>query len=120
MLLESIEAGLEHRGEAMRYAMRFGRGIDVATADRFVGMYVNELTCDYGDEGRRAVAELLGRGEAIGAFPEPVGSTTFVDALSYARAASGAKPAVPRRAFSPLRSRLPSCRPSRRCLPDCR
>ena len=35
-------------------------------------MYVNELTCDYGDEGRAAVAELLRRGEAIGAFPEPV------------------------------------------------
>ena len=52
--------------------MRFGRGIDQATADRFVGMYVNELTCDYGDEGRRAVEELLRRGDAIGAFPEPV------------------------------------------------
>src|SRR5215210_2074449 len=72
VLLESIEAGLANRREAMRYAMRFGRGIDTATADRFVGMYVNELTCDYGDEGRRAVAELLRRGEEIGAFPEPV------------------------------------------------
>ena len=72
VLLDSIQAGLANRREAMRYAMRFGRGIDVATADRFVGMYVNELTCDYGDEGRRAVAELLGRGDAIGAFPEPV------------------------------------------------
>jgi 1,4-dihydroxy-6-naphthoate synthase len=56
----------------MRYAMRFGRGIDPATADRFVAMYVNELTTDYGDEGRRAVEELLRRGDAIGAFPEPV------------------------------------------------
>ena len=37
----------------MRYAMRFGRGLDDELADRFVGMYVNELTCDYGDEGRR-------------------------------------------------------------------
>ena len=72
VLLESIEAGLANRREAMRYAMRFGRGIDAATADRFVGMYVNELTCDYGDEGRRAVEELLRRGEALGAFPEPV------------------------------------------------
>ena len=68
----SIQAGLANRREAMRYAMRFGRGIDVKTADRFVEMYVNELTCDYGDEGRRAVAELLSRGDAIGAFPEPV------------------------------------------------
>jgi 1,4-dihydroxy-6-naphthoate synthase len=72
VLLESIQAGLANRREAMRYAMRFGRGIDRDTADRFVAMYVNELTCDYGDEGRRAVEELLRRGEAIGAFPEPV------------------------------------------------
>ena len=72
VLLDSIKAGLDNRREAMRYAMRFGRGIDVATADRFVDMYVNELTCDYGDEGRKAVEELLRRGDAIGAFPEPV------------------------------------------------
>jgi 1,4-dihydroxy-6-naphthoate synthase len=72
VLLASIRAGLQNRPEAMRYAMRFGRGIDLALADRFVGMYVNELTCDYGDEGRQAVEELLRRGEEIGAFPEPV------------------------------------------------
>ena len=72
VLLDSIQAGLANRREAMRYAMRFGRGIDPATADRFVGMYVNELTCDYGDEGRKAVEELLRRGDAIGAFPEPI------------------------------------------------
>ena len=72
VLLDSIQAGLANRREAMRYAMRFGRGIDAATNERFVDMYVNELTCDYGDEGRRAVEELLRRGEAIGAFPEPV------------------------------------------------
>ena len=69
VLLDSIQAGLANRREAMRYAMRFGRGIDAATADQFVGMYVNEMTCDYGDEGRRAVEELLRRGDAIGAFP---------------------------------------------------
>ncbi len=72
VLLASIRAGLANRQEAMRYAMRFGRGIDLALADRFVGMYVNELTCDYGEEGRQAVQELLRRGDAIGAFPEPV------------------------------------------------
>src|SRR5215208_842609 len=72
VLLDSIRTGLENRREAMRYAMRFGRGIDAATNERFVDMYVNELTCDYGDEGRKAVEELLRRGEAIGAFPEPV------------------------------------------------
>ena len=72
VLLDSINAGLANRTEAMRYAMRFGRGIDSETADKFVGMYVNELTCDYGDEGRKAVEELLRRGDEIGAFPEPV------------------------------------------------
>jgi 1,4-dihydroxy-6-naphthoate synthase len=72
VLRDSIRAGLEHREEAMRYALRFGRGLDTALADRFVGMYVNELTEDYGEEGRRAVRELLRRGEAIGAFREPV------------------------------------------------
>jgi len=72
VLLASIRAGLRNRDQALRYAMRFGRGIDFALADRFVGMYVNELTCDYGEEGRQAVEELLRRGEAIGAFPDPV------------------------------------------------
>jgi 1,4-dihydroxy-6-naphthoate synthase len=72
VLLDSIQTGLANRREASRYAMRFGRGIDQKTTERFIDMYVNELTCDYGDEGRRAVEELLRRGEAIGAFPEPV------------------------------------------------
>src|SRR5918994_1175237 len=72
VLRASIQAGLDNRYEAMRYALRFGRGLDDELADRFVGMYVNELTCDYGEEGRRAVEELLRRAEAIGAFPEPV------------------------------------------------
>ena len=56
----------------MTHAMRFGRGLDAGLADRFVGMYVNELTCDYGDEGRDAVRELLRRGEQIGVYREPV------------------------------------------------
>jgi 1,4-dihydroxy-6-naphthoate synthase len=72
VLRDSIQAGLDNRAEAMEYALRFGRGLDGELADRFVGMYVNELTCDYGQEGRQAVAELLRRGEAIGAFREPV------------------------------------------------
>jgi len=61
VLGEAIRAGLEHRDEALAYAERFGRGIDRDTADRFVAMYVNELTTDYGDRGRRAVEELLRR-----------------------------------------------------------
>jgi 1,4-dihydroxy-6-naphthoate synthase len=72
VLRESIRAGLEHREEAMQYAMRFGRGIDEGLADRFVGMYVNELTEDYGDEGRAAVTELLSRAEAVGFYDRPV------------------------------------------------
>ena len=72
VLRESIRAGLENREEAMQYAMRFGRGLDEGLADRFVGMYVNELTEDYGDEGRKAVEELLGRAAAIGFYERPV------------------------------------------------
>ena len=61
MLSEAIRTGLDHRDEALAYAERFGRGIDRETADRFVAMYVNELTSDYGELGRRAVDELLRR-----------------------------------------------------------
>jgi 1,4-dihydroxy-6-naphthoate synthase len=72
VLRDAIQCGLDHRAEALEYALQFGRGIDAAVADRFVSMYVNELTQDYGDEGRSAVRELLRRGEAIGAWPAPV------------------------------------------------
>lgn len=57
---EAIDAGLANRDEAMAYAMGFGRGIDAATADEFVAMYVNDLTLDMGERGRKAVALLLG------------------------------------------------------------
>jgi 5,8-dihydroxy-2-naphthoate synthase len=72
VLAASIRAGLDNRERALEYALQFGRGLDDELADRFVGMYVNELTEDYGEEGRRAVHELLRRGEEIGAFTEPV------------------------------------------------
>jgi len=72
VLAASIRAGLDNRDVAMQYALKFGRGLDTELADRFVGMYVNELTCDYGDEGRQAVRELLARAEQIGAFQQPV------------------------------------------------
>jgi 1,4-dihydroxy-6-naphthoate synthase len=77
ILAESIDAGLANREEAMSYALQYGRGLDTELADRFVGMYVNELTRDYGEQGRRAVGELLRRGEAAGAFDAPV-SVEFV------------------------------------------
>jgi 1,4-dihydroxy-6-naphthoate synthase len=72
VLAESIRAGLDNRERALEYALQFGRGLDDELADRFVGMYVNELTEDYGEEGRKAVRELLRRGEEIGAFRDPV------------------------------------------------
>ena len=72
VLRASIEACLRHREEALAYALRFARGLEAPVADRFIGMYVNELTRDYGAEGRAAVAELLRRGEEIGAFDDPV------------------------------------------------
>jgi 1,4-dihydroxy-6-naphthoate synthase len=72
VLRESIQAGLDNREAAMEYALGFGRGLDTELADRFVGMYVNDFTCDYGEEGRQAVQELLRRGEELRAFPAPV------------------------------------------------
>jgi 1,4-dihydroxy-6-naphthoate synthase len=61
ILRESLEAALANRAEALEYALGFGRGLDSDRGDEFVGMYVNDLTCDYGDEGRQAVRELLER-----------------------------------------------------------
>src|SRR3954454_25288102 len=61
ILRESIDAALANREAALTYALGYGRGMDVARGDEFVGMYVNDLTCDYGDEGREAVRELLAR-----------------------------------------------------------
>jgi 1,4-dihydroxy-6-naphthoate synthase len=72
VLRDSIEAGLHKRREALQYAKQWGRGLADDLTDKFVGMYVNELTCDYGDEGREAVRELLRRGEELGAFDAPV------------------------------------------------
>jgi 1,4-dihydroxy-6-naphthoate synthase len=72
MLHDSIAYGLEHRAEAVEHAMQFGRGLDRDRTDRFVGMYVNDLTLDYGDRGREAVARLLGDAERAGLLPHPV------------------------------------------------
>ncbi len=61
LLKESIQYSLDHREEALDYALDYGRGLDREKADRFVGMYVNELTVDYGERGRRAVRDFLDR-----------------------------------------------------------
>jgi 1,4-dihydroxy-6-naphthoate synthase len=72
VLRDSIEAGLANRDEATAYALRFARDLDAETAGEFIDMYVNDLTCDYGDEGRQAVEELLKRAEATGVYEQPV------------------------------------------------
>jgi 1,4-dihydroxy-6-naphthoate synthase len=72
LLRDSIAYGLDHREEAVKYAMQFGRGLDKARTDRFVGMYVNNLTLDYGDRGRQAVPRLLADAESAGLLPQPV------------------------------------------------
>jgi 1,4-dihydroxy-6-naphthoate synthase len=72
LLHDSIAFGLEHREEAVRYAMRFGRGLNRERTDRFVGMYVNALTLDYGPRGREAVHRLLGDAQDAGLLPKPV------------------------------------------------
>jgi 1,4-dihydroxy-6-naphthoate synthase len=69
VLADSIAYGLDHREEALGYALRFGRGLDRRLADRFVGMYVNDLTRDYGERGRRAIELFLEEGAAAGLVP---------------------------------------------------
>ncbi len=75
----SIEYGLAHRAEALRHAQGFSRGLDAVRTDRFIGMYVNAYTVDYGPTGRRAVAELLRRGHRAGLIPGPI-DVTFLNA----------------------------------------
>ena len=77
VLEASIDYGLTHRAEALRYALGFGRGLDESLADRFVGMYVNDLTRDYGERGREAIRRFLAEGSAAGIVP-PVASIEFV------------------------------------------
>ncbi len=71
-LRRSIAFSLDHREQAMDYAMGFARGLDRGTADDFVGMYVNQRTLDYGADGREAVRLFLERGAAAGLLPGPV------------------------------------------------
>ena len=72
MLHDSIAYGLDHRQEALDYALQFGRGLDRGKADRFVGMYVNELTLDYGDRGRAAVQRLMDEAWTMRLIPNPI------------------------------------------------
>jgi 1,4-dihydroxy-6-naphthoate synthase len=78
LLKESIAYGLAHRDEALSYALQYGRDLDRAKADTFVGMYVNDWTLDFGPRGRQAVRELLARGHAAGVIPKLI-EPEFVD-----------------------------------------
>jgi 1,4-dihydroxy-6-naphthoate synthase len=72
LLRDSIRYALENREEALAYAMQFARDMPVDLADRFVGMYVNDVTLDYGEDGRRAVQLLLDRAFERGLIPNRV------------------------------------------------
>ena len=76
---ETVRYSLAHRQDALSYAMEFARGMDPAVADRFVGMWVNDMTLDIGERGRRSVQELLDRGHAAGVIPVRA-AVDFVDA----------------------------------------
>ena len=78
LLHESIRYALEHREEALAYAMQFARDLPPELADRFVGMYVNDVTLDYGDDGRRAVQLLLDKAFERGLIPNTV-TAEFVE-----------------------------------------
>ena len=69
LLKASIRYGLEHRDEALQYALQYGRDLDRGKADTFVGMYVNDWTLEFGPRGREAVRRLLAEGHAAGVIP---------------------------------------------------
>ncbi|MEA3207708.1 MAG: 1,4-dihydroxy-6-naphthoate synthase [Chthoniobacter sp.] len=72
ILRESIRYGLEHRAAGVAHAMPLARGMDTQLAEQFIGMYVNDYTLDYGDTGRAAIREFLGRAHRAGLIPAPV------------------------------------------------
>lgn len=72
LLKESIRYSLDHRQEALTYALQYARDMERDLADRFVGMYVNDWTLDYGPRGRAAVAKLLDEGHRRGILPKPI------------------------------------------------
>jgi 1,4-dihydroxy-6-naphthoate synthase len=72
LLKHSIQYSLEHRARGLEYAMTYARDMETSLADKFVGMYVNDYTLDYGEKGRAGVRELLSRGNAAGIIPHRV------------------------------------------------
>lgn len=79
LVRETVRHSLAHRPQALEYAMSFARGMDPGVADRFVGMWVNDMTLDMGERGRRAVQVFLDRGHAAGIIPQRV-ELDFVEA----------------------------------------
>jgi len=69
VIRDSVSYAIEHRDAAVEYAMQFARDMDPVLADKFIGMYVNHWTLDYGEKGRQAVREFMSRGAAIGLVP---------------------------------------------------
>jgi len=78
LIRQSIQYSLDHRAEALQYALTYARDMDVELADKFVGMYVNDWTLDYGDRGRAAIRKLLAEGHRAGIIPAPV-AVEFVE-----------------------------------------
>jgi 1,4-dihydroxy-6-naphthoate synthase len=72
ILHASIKYGLDHRAAGVEHALPLGRGLDRALADKFIGMYVNDLTLDYGERGKKGVKEFLDRAYRAGLIPAPV------------------------------------------------
>jgi len=72
LIKQSIRYSLEHRARGLEYAMTYARDMETALADRFVGMYVNDYTLDYGEKGRAGVRALLNRGYEAGVIPHRV------------------------------------------------
>ena len=72
ILYDSIKYGLDHRAAGVEHALPLGRGLDTKLADKFIGMYVNDLTLDYGPRGEKGVREFLDRAHHAGIIPAPV------------------------------------------------
>jgi 1,4-dihydroxy-6-naphthoate synthase len=78
VLRRSIQEGLAHRQEALEHSLQWARGLDIPVADRFVGMYVNDLTLDLGDRGRQGLRRFLDEAHQQGILPKRA-TIEFVD-----------------------------------------
>ena len=79
IMRESIDFGLAHRDEAVAHSMPYARDMNEQLADKFIGMYVNDFTRDYGDSGRAAIRRFLGDAKKAGYIDRPIGEIEFAD-----------------------------------------